>query len=1154
MTSHPRIAAADAAQRAAAAPGASAWVAASAGTGKTKVLTDRVLALMLGGTAPERILCLTFTKAAAAEMANRLNQRLAAWAIAPPDALDRQLLTLSDQPVDEALRAEARRLFARVLDVPGGMRIQTIHSFCQALLKRFPLEAGLAPHFEVLDDRTAAELLDEAQKTVVAAAHRGADTALADSLATASGWLHADDFRNLMGELVYGRAALRRTLQGGVESAVVAQYAALGLTSGETPDSLLADACAEDAFDAAGLRQAAEALAKGSSTDTNRGQAIIGWLDRDAKARAAGWDDYVGQYLTGSGTVRKTLATNPVADAAPQVRGILTDEAERVRAAQRHRDSAAVAAASAAALRLGARVLEHYEAAKSARGLLDYDDLVLATRDLLDRDGGVSWVHYKLDGGIDHILVDEAQDTNPDQWAVVAALSDEFFAGEGAREGTRTVFAVGDEKQSIFSFQGADPDAFRGMRDRFADRVPAGGGTFTPVDLTVSFRSVPAVLRLVDAVFAGSPARDGLSADDAPVHHESVREGEAGRVEMWPPVAPLPAPDTPAWSPPVTRHAAQSAEARLARVIAGRIRRWIDDEEPLPAKGRAMRAGDIMVLVRRRSGFVEELVRALKACDVPVAGVDRMVLSEQIAVMDLIALGQALLMPDDDLTLATVLKSPLFGFDDDDLFALCHGRGKASLWRRLASAAADDPKAAAAQDALSALLARADFVSPFDLYAELLGAGRGRQKLLQRLGPEANDPIDEFLALAELYERANVPSLQGFLHWVAAGRAEIKRDLEQAVRDEVRIMTVHGAKGLQAPVVILPDTMQTPQIRNRLFWPDGGAPPLWPPRAAHADSACPDLRSAAARRQAEEHRRLLYVALTRAEDMLCIGGWQTRNAPPEDCWYRLVEAGMAQAGAAETEMEMAADAAAATACGLAVAGWSGPGYVLADPQNAPAPEAPALPGSEAPPPLPDWARALPAAEPDPPRPLLPSRPAAEAPAPASPLAGDAGAGYRRGRFVHRLLEVLAPLDDAARDDAGARLMAQAGHGLSADEASAALAQTLAVLRDPAYAALFGPGSMAEVPLIGRVGTVVMSGRIDRLHVVDDAVHVIDFKTGRTPPAEAAEAPAAYLRQLAAYRALLRGIYPDRAVRCALLWTDVPLLMPAPDTVLDRHAP
>ncbi|MFQ5985723.1 MAG: UvrD-helicase domain-containing protein, partial [Alphaproteobacteria bacterium] len=533
-----------------------------------------------------------------------------------------------------------------------------------------------------------------------------------------------------------------------------------------------------------------------------RGVALGRWL-AEPDSRVDDFEVYARIYLTKEGNLRKTLITRQAAEAAPGTEEALCAEAERLLGVAEKRKAVTVAAATAAALRLGAGLVEAYGQCKAARALLDYDDLILMTRDLLRRPDTAPWVLYKLDGGLDHILVDEAQDTNPEQWEVIAALAEEFFAGMSARDAARTVFAVGDAKQSIYSFQRADPAAFERMRAHFAEKVKAAGERWRDLDLDISFRSTAAVLGAVDAIFSRDEARDGVGPSAHAIEHRTHRLGQAGLVELWPPAEPnaLPAPEP--WQPPVTPERGDSPRARLATLIARTIGEWLEQAEMLESKGRPVRPGDIMVLVRRRSGFVEELVRALKQLEVPVAGVDRMVLTDQLPVMDLVALGRFLLLPEDDLTLATVLRGPLIGLDDEQLFELAHGRGEASLWqalkRKAGAARAKDSSYRKAHGYLAELLARVDYLRPFELYAEVLNARGGRERLLRRLGPEADDPLNEFLALALAYERVNAPSLEGFLHWVEAGRAEIKRDLEQSERDEVRVMTVHGAKGLQAP-------------------------------------------------------------------------------------------------------------------------------------------------------------------------------------------------------------------------------------------------------------------------------------------------------------------------------------------------------------------
>lgn len=1137
---------ADLRQRRAANPAASVWVAASAGTGKTKVLTDRVLTLLLAGSPPSRLLCLTFTKAAAAEMALRLNRRLARWATASDPVLAADLTGLLGRSPDPAESVRARRLFALVLDAPGGMAILTIHAFCQSLLRRFPLEAGIAPHFRVMDEADAAEALEAAKMEVLAAARGGTDADLARALALVTARVHETAFPDLLGELSSDRGRLDRTIRrhGGLEGVKAALARRLGLDPGDSVASVLNGACADESFDAAGLRAALAGLQGGGKTDQDKAAVMAAWL-ADPAGRVDSFDSWCAVFLTREGAVRKTLATKPVREANPGLAERLETEALRLAALSERIKAAAIAEATGALLTLGAALLEAYRRHKAARAAMDYDDLILAARGLLARPGVAPWVLYKLDGGIDHILIDEAQDTNPDQWAVVAALTEEFFVGRGAREIVRTVFAVGDAKQSIYSFQRADPRAFEEMRARFAEKVPAAKGSWDEVALNLSFRSGRAVLNAVNAVFGpGSPGRDGVAGLDEDITHLAHRQGAAGSVEIWPAVAPRAIDDAPPWKPPVERIRGDSPPTRLARLLARRIRAMIDGER-LDSRGRPVRAGDVLVLVRRRGGFVEDLVRELKSQKVAVAGADRMVLADQMAVMDLMALGNVLLLPEDDLTLATVLKGPLIGLSEEQVFALAHRRGDATLWETLKRRILDDPAFETAYLYLFDLLALADRLSPQALYARILGPLGGRRALLARLGQEAEDAIDEFVALALAFERAHPPSLQGFLHWLEASQPEIKRDLEQSGRDAVRIMTVHGAKGLQAPIVILPDTLQVPTRSGRLLWLDdegGDDLPAWPPRAEDQDPVCRAAAEARKLAREREYRRLLYVAMTRAEDRLIVCGWQTRKAPPEGSWYHLIR------GAVEPLAEPVEDA------WLAEAGETIDATVptLRCPQTVP-PESGGGAVDESRPsaPLPEWALAPAGDEPSPPRPLAPSRPDEEEPTVRSPLDGPEDTRrWRRGWLIHRLLQTLPDLPASQRSAAMASFLARPLWELSATERVAIGGEVAAILNDSAFGALFGPSALAEVPLIGRIGDRILSGRLDRLVVSASEVLAVDYKTNRRPPVDPAEIPALYVRQMAAYRLALACLYPGHLIRCLLLWTDGPRMMEIPAARLD----
>ena len=1157
---------ANTAQRQAADPARSVWVSASAGTGKTKVLTDRVLGLLLTDTDPARILCLTFTKAAASEMSARIARRLSEWSVINEQALLKDLNDLlGATPTQDQLR-DARRLFARMLDTPGGMKIQTLHAFCQSVLRRFPIEAALTPHFEAMDERSAAERLHEARERVLSQARAEVDPALAEALAVVTGRIGDEGFGDLLGHVLGERArlgALMRAL-GGMDAVAQAVHTHHGVTLDLTDTAILAEGTIEGRFDRDGLRAAAEALLGGSKTDQQRGTVISDWLANDDPGRLHTQDAYQRAYLTTKGDVRASLATKKITEAAPALVEVLQREAERQVTLEKRRRALSVARGTAALLRLAGAVISRYEIDKRRSGRLDYEDLILATRDLLTRPGIAPWVLYKLDGGLDHILIDEAQDTNPEQWQVVQTLAEEFFTGASAHEDreqpdptaiTRTLFAVGDVKQSIYSFQRAAPEAFLEMRRHFAERIQAAGGGWAQVALDVSFRSTDAVLATVDAVFARRPARDGVAerssdGEGLDIRHRVHRLGHAGLVELWPVITPEEDEARAVWHPPTLWRRVDDPRARLAATIAERIRSWIDDGDVLPSRGRPIRAGDVLVLVRRRDEFVELLVRALKERAIEVAGIDRMVLTDQLAVMDLVALGQFVLLPEDDLTLATILKSPLIGFTEDDLLELAGDRRESRLWHELRRRAPEREIFTRAYGYLAELMAVADRAPPHEFFAAILSRC-GRRRILERLGQQAADPLDEFLNQALAFERANLPSLQGFLRWLAASDFEIKRDLESGERDQVRIMTVHGAKGLQAPIVFLPDTTHKPTQLPRLQWSaraDGTSLPVWIRSQDHDDAVAAAVRATAITKRDEEYRRLLYVAMTRAEDRLYVCGWAKDDRQADDCWHTLIRLGLgdlAEVIASDQDGEILRLVSDQTA-------------ELEKPDQD---KAAKLPSDT----LPGWARRPPDPEPTLTRPLTPSRPTDEDPPVRSPLSADDGARFRRGLILHRLLQSLPEVPAERRAEVCSTYLEKPVHGLTEEQQISYAKEVLAVLDMPEFAPCFAVGARAEVPIVGFVGAsgaggtggaggVVISGQIDRLVVTPERVLILDYKTNRPPPERVEDVPALYVRQMAAYRALLAEIYPDHSVDCALLWTDAPSIMILPKALLDRHAP
>ena len=1113
-------------------PAASAWVSAHAGSGKTHVLAQRVIRLLLADTDPSCILALTFTKAAAANMATKVFSTLAGW-VTLDDAALADAITAVDERAPDARRLElARRLFARAVETPGGLKIQTIHAFCERILHLFPFEANVPARFSVLDDTAAEELLARAQaETVVAAAtaSKGSE-ALERVIATVG----EDGFAALMKEAV----GIRHVLRDLGDADRIASLVRAGLAIGQDRTADVEQEIVQGGISPAEWPRLIAALrhtntAKSRTMADDLAAALGGAIAVQASA-------YRGILLTGKdqpfkdGYLVKAFRTDHPdlasrLDADRERVATLVDRLKRIETAERTHALAVLAEA----------VIGRYEAEKARRGLLDFDDLIAATDTML-ASGTAAWVLYRLDQGIDHILVDEAQDTSAAQWRILDHLLQEFTAGAGAAKRRRTIFVVGDPKQSIYSFQGASPAAFDAQQRAIARRYQVLAGEdprrwrFEANTLTLSFRSTPEVLAAVDAVFETADARKGVGEG---VVHQSARTNAPGLVEIWPPETPGPAADEDAWAQPLDQSDASSPAVRLATRIARMVARWRRDGD---AQGHRIRAGDVLILVRSRNAVFSAVIRALKDAGVPVAGADRLVLTSHIAVLDLLALGRTCLLPDDDLTLATVLRSPLCGLDEDALFGLAADR-PGSLHAALEVATGEVEQVA--RNRLAGWRALAARCGPFDFYARVLGPDGGRRAMLGRLGPEAGDAMDEFLRLALDHERTGLPGLAGFLAVLDGAELTVKRDLETS-RDEVRVMTVHGAKGLEAPVVILADTCASPNARHdpcllMMDVAEGGrrlTVPVWAPRKDDDPQPVAALRQAHRDAAQEEYNRLLYVAMTRARDRLYVAGFHGTREPAATSWYAMIRAALAP-----SLVEEPADD------GVGAVLRRRSGVAKADAVNEP----PAPPEVA----LPAWLTTP--APPEPPRrpPLRPSGAATAADA-APEGRGEAGAPAARriGVLVHGLLEVLPDCPPERRGVAAAAWLKARGGDLAQAERERITTDVLALMEDPQLAALFGPGSRAEAAVAGTLPLgpngmpAAVSGQIDRLAVTPEAVLVADYKTSAWPPP--AVVPAAYVVQLALYRALVGPLYPDRPVRCLLVWTAGPSVVEITPEALD----
>jgi ATP-dependent helicase/nuclease subunit A len=1121
-------------QRAVADPELSAWVAANAGSGKTHVLAQRVINLLLKGVEPEKILCITFTKAAAANMAKRVFDTLGEWTVLDDTPLDEAIRARSDIEPDAPRRAVARRLFARALETPGGLKVQTIHAFCTQLLHRFPFEANVAARFTVLEETEQTQLLERLTLDVLLDGARTPDGRIGQALAVALTAAADQTFRETIRAAIGARDAIARWVAdaGGVAGAIAAMSRELGLDPAESRDAI------EDQFFSASLIAEREwptlatALEKGGKTDAEQARRL---RLLSSLPRADRLELYLDIFCTTEGAPRKSIATQAIKDSSLTER--LTAEQRRVCMLLQRRRAVICRDRSAALLTIVHDVLQRYQSEKERRGLIDYDGLIDKTLALLSN-VDAAWVHYKLDFGIDHLLIDEAQDTSSKQWQIVRQLVAEFTAGAGARPSTRTIFAVGDEKQSIYSFQNAAPKEFAEMR-RYFERAHQGSGrAFVFREFKHSFRSGENILAAVDAVFKERALAASVSSDSGGFPpHLALPDASPGFVEIWEPTQPEKGPDIEGWDAPFDRVSEATPRVKLARRIARTVRLMVDRRQIVGNERRPARYGDFLVLVRQRGELFEAIIRALKNENVEVAGADRLLLTEHIAVMDLMVLADALLLPHDDLALATVLRSPLFGFEDDDLFAIAFDRGGRSLRAALDGKASESPRFAQAVTHLEELSQLARQQTPFAFYARLLGAGAGRQRFLARLGPEANDALDEFLNLALDYERRETPSLQGFLAWLRQARAEVKRDMEIA-RDEVRVMTVHGAKGLEAPIVILADTMTPPAgpRQPRLLTLPGGAV-IWAGRKADDAPPVAAARQAALDKARDEYRRLLYVAMTRAEDRLIVCGADGERRRPDGCWYDLIRQALDGDLVEETEGEE---------------------KVLRY-RTAPAPAAPVPVDDDKAEPerseFPAWLRqpALPFAPPE--APLSPSTVFAnDIGQTAARASRDRRKALERGRIVHRLMQSLPDVLPGKRQNAAERYLGNSAKDFSAAEQAEIVRQVFAILDNQNFADVFVLGGRAEVPIVGRIPRpgnepILVAGQVDRLVVTGDTVLAVDYKTEGIVPAAVEAVPAAHITQLALYRAVLMGLYPEKTVRAALIFSNAPVLIEIPASVM-----
>jgi len=1078
--------------------------------GKTRVLTDRVVRLLLNGVLPSKILCLTYTKAAAAEMKNRITGRLAKWAIATDKDLEKDIGNIcGGLPYAEkerrSLLQRARRLFALFLDTAGGMRVQTIHGFCQDVLKRFPLEAGVSPHFDVMEDRKAKEILNNIKKEIL---EDKTSEEVERAIEYLVGRVSEYTFPKIMQKITENRTMLTEFLQNN-PNFLENLADELNVLPDDTEESLYQDFI--ENFDLGLLEEMLAALKKKPKTTEEK------YIEFFLEIIKNGWSndrlEKFAEIFVGAGGKKEGIPvltenlkqTPSVAEVAQNIKQQVAQYIKKLHNLHLYQ-------ATKSTMILAAKLIEKYENYKNKTSKIDYMDLIIKTRNLLQKSDAAQWVLYKLDGGIDHILVDEAQDNSSEQWEIIRALSEEFFAGVGIDDKKHTIFAVGDRKQSIFRFQGASPKEFENTRLDFEQRAT----DFKTVPLDVSFRSTPQVLDMVNTVFKSEKSKKGV-AQNGEVKHLAHRVGQAGRVELWPVI------EEKALKKGEEKSAFEkSATEELAKKIVLRIKRIIEEKTYIPSRNRYASYGDFLVLVRQRKQFFEEFIRECKKENIPIAGADRIKLSEQIAVQDLLSLGKFLLLPTDDLSLAEVLKSPLFGLDDDDLITLCCNRGQVSLWSRLS----DYEKYQPIYKYLQHLLNQVDFSRPFEIFNRILSSGilndrSGRLLFVERLGIEAEDGLDEFLSLTISFEQEHIPSLQEFIRWMEEDDVEIKRETSQSDIDAIRVMTVHGSKGLQAPIVILPDTVSKPLQKHELniLYSQKDNRLYFPLCADDYVGGCENAFCQNADEEMEEYRRLLYVALTRAEDVLYICAYKTQRQDLENSWYELCAEAIKEIGK-ETD-------------GVFV-------YKSVDEKN-PVYEEQKSKEKNAKPDF-SWLKTPAPEEPLLAKPYRPSMGSGDDEICISPIESGQEYRYIRGTVIHKILQMGARLPKENRLEKIREFAEKNMPHAPKDQINSLADEVLALLNNPQFDEIFGENSRAEVSIMGEYKGKIISAQIDRLCVLEDCVKIVDFKTNRPAAQTVEQIPIEYLNQINAYGNLVQKIYPNKRIEKYILWTNTAIMM------------
>ncbi len=1058
-------------------PNFSVWVNASAGTGKTKILIDRVLRLLLENK--RNILCLTFTNAAANEMENRIHSILSKWAICSDSVLaadleqldffpmSSQCVTLGSRKNKDYL-TRARRLFSELENL--GLTIQTIHAFCYKLISSFPIEAGIAPNCTLSECK---ELHSIIFNKVL---H---NETVQDDINLIATEIDENKLRDLLYTLCVKRSA----------SANDSKYIKDKLSAPDEIHDLQSETIEH-------VERLAEILSEGSKRDQSYSEILYSTVIpagiQKKRTSVTRWNDTKVEnlakvFLKSESHEKKSIssiATKSILEKFKDAEQIIESVQNVVFTHIRDMNSYQIFKRTSSLLGVFKVYIDLYNSEKSKNALLDYNDIINLATNLLSNPNYKDWILFNLDQKIDHILVDEAQDNSISQWKIITNLCDEFFAGNDEK---RTLFVVGDVKQSIYRFQGANPHLFNYMQQYFHTKT--GGRDWISCQLEKSFRSTPEVLMLVDRIFNNFRAE--ISFNDNEIKHVPHRENDQGYIEIWPALPRRKEKEQQALQIPLTcRENYIIADRLLAQTIANRIHNWLNEGRILVAKDRHIEPRDIMILVRQRNVLVDYIISELKKANVPVVGRDYFRIMDYIAVQDLIALAEFLLLQANDLALANALKSPLFNFTEDDLFNIAYDRKEHSLWERI------QDYSVVIYSELNYLINLSRIESPLALFTHILRTGK--KKFAARLGLECFEVLDEFMNLVLQFEN---PSLQAFVQWIKENNPEIKNDM-QSERNAVRIMTIHKSKGLQAPIVFLVDTNTVPRNSESIIF-DGTEVPFW--CGKNNNAYCDQVKREKKLEDYNEYLRLLYVALTRAEDELYI---LSKEPVQKGSWYDLITKYGEPYEKKQRDLQPIFKEKVEVLCVNANYPYI---YKKRDYFDVPVISLPpALAHSS----VSSQRVTLESSE---------KEGAEWIPVSATWMTD----GYARGLIIHSILQYMPKIEKERRKNWVRKYL----DNISEDK-DEIYSKILAF--NEKYGYLFDLEGKSEITLSGTIDGKSVLVRLDRLCITQDKAIIIDYKSHRNVSVSLLNE---IKKQMLIYKTLVQEIYPNKQVECVVIWVE-----------------